>query len=269
MRSKIVLLCVTGLLLLFGLNGSANSQPPDLAGKVEDDTVDIAIEYMIAYPGTETWVTILMQNPVPVTAYQLRFQLSSSHAAKFSCDSAGYCFIDTAGCSASALSDTMSCVCEGNGSIVNIFGMGNPGEFIPPSPHYSCLFKIRMDICCIPDADTLREAFFFLAPGASFLSDTLGYLISWYYHMGELFVWWSEPGDANGDSLVDIGDVVFLINYLYLEGTEPCVCEAADCNNDNVIDAGDIIHLINYLFMDGPAPIRGGVSCRYEDCWPW
>jgi len=268
MRSKVILLCLTSLLLLLGLNGSVNSQPPDLAGKVGDDTVDIAIEYITAYPGTEAWGTILMRNPVPVAAYQLRFQLSSSHAARFSCDTSGHCFIDTAGCSASALSDTISCVCEGNGSIVHIVGLGNPGEFISASPNYLCLFKIRMDICCIPDSDTLREAFIFLAPAVSFLSDTLGDLIPLGYHMGELFVWWSVPGDANGDSLVNIGDLLFLVNYLYQEGAEPCVCEAADCNNDGDINSADIVYLINYLFANGPAPVRGSVSCWHEDCWP-
>ena len=268
MRSKVVILCVTGLLLLLGLNGAANGQLSDMAGKIDDDTIDIAIEYTTAYPGTETWLTVFMRNPVPVAAYQLRFQLSSSHAARFSCDTAGQCFIDTAGCSASALSDTISCVCEGNGSIVQTVGFGNPGEFIPPSPDYRCLYKIRMDICCVPDADTLREAFFFLAPAVSFLSDTLGDLIPLGYHMGELFVWWSVPGDANGDSVVDIGDVLFLINYLFIEGAEPCVCEAADCNNDGAINVADIVYLMSYLFINGPAPVRGIISCPHEDCWP-
>jgi hypothetical protein len=268
MRSKVILLCLTSLLLLLGLNGSVNSQPFDLATKIEYDTVDIAIEYTTAYPGTETWLTVFMQNPIPVAAYQLRFQLSSTHAARFSCDTSGQCFIDTIGCSASALSDTISCVCEGNGGIVTIVGFGNPGEFIPPSPDYRCLFEIRMDVCCIPDADTLRNTYILLAPATSFLSDTLGNLIPLGYYMGELFVWWSVPGDANGDSLVNIGDLLFLVNYLYQEGAEPCVCEAADCNNDGAINSADIVYLINYLFANGPAPVRGSVSCWHEECWP-
>jgi hypothetical protein len=262
---------LTGLLLLLGLNGPVNGQPSDLAGKIDDDTIDIAIEYLTAYPGTEAWGTILMRNPVPVAAYQLRFQLSSSHAARFSCDTAGHCFIDTAGCSASALSDTISCVCEGNGSIVHIVGLGNPGEFISPSPDYLCLFKIRMDACCIPDSDTLREAFIFLAPAVSFFSDTLGNLLPLSYNPpGELFVWWSVPGDANNDSVFNVADPVFLINYLFIEGPEPCVCEAADCNNDGVINIADVIKMINCLFILrlDDCCVRGSASCPHEDCWP-
>ncbi|MCJ7577295.1 MAG: dockerin type I repeat-containing protein [candidate division Zixibacteria bacterium] len=156
----------------------------------------------------------------------------------------------------------------GNGSAVNIVGFGNIGEFIPPSPDYLCLFKIRMDICCIPDADTLRETLISLWPGGSSLSDTLGYDIPLRDHMGGLLVWWSVPGDANGDSSVNAVDVVFLINYLFIGGPEPCVCEAVDCNNDGVINAVDVVYLINYLFIHGPAPLRGSVSCWHEDCWP-
>ena len=267
MRSKVVILCMTGLLLLLGLNGAANGQLSDLAGKIDDDTIDIAIEYLTAYPGTVTWVEVFMRNPVPVSGFILLFQLSSIDPTRFSCDTSGQCFIDT-GCSAGIFS-YISCVCQENGGIVTIVALGDPGEFIPPSPDYLCLFKIRMDVCCIPDADTFRNTYILLSPGSSWVFDTLYNSLPLSYNPpGELFVWWSVPGDANGDSLVNIGDVLFLINYLYQEGAEPCVCEAADCNNDSAINVGDVIYLINYLFTGGPAPIPGSVSCWYEDCWP-
>jgi hypothetical protein len=162
---------------------------------------------------------------------------------------------------------SISCVCVENGSVVRTVGWGYPG-IIPPSPNYRCLFKIRMDICCIPDSDTNRSTFILLSLGSSSLSDSLGYLIPLRYHPGELLVWWSVPGDANGDSSVNAVDVVFLINYLFIGGPEPCVCEAVDCNNDGVINAVDVVYLINYLFIHGPAPLRGSVSCWHEDCWP-
>jgi hypothetical protein len=90
--------------------------------------------------------------------------------------------------------------------------------------------------------------------GSSFLSDPLGYLIPFRYHTGELSVWWSLPGDATGDSVVDVGDVIFLINYLFKEGPESCVSEAADANGDGIVDIGDVVYLINYLFKGGPPP---------------
>ena len=61
-------------------------------------------------------------------------------------------------------------------------------------------------------------------------------------------------GDANGDGAVDIGDVVFLINYLYRDGTAPNPWGAGDVNCDGVVDIGDVVYLINYLFRNGPSP---------------
>lgn len=268
MRSKVFILWVMGLLLVLGLNGSANSQLSVLATRIENDSCDIAIQNTTAYPGRGTWVTVWMKNPVPVAGYSLTFMLAGNpDVARFTCDTSGYwCFIDTTDCLASNFSNVF-CVCVENGSVIRTVGWGYTG-FIPSSPNYRCLFKIRMDVCCIPDSETNRSVPILLALGSSSLSDTLGYDIPLRDHMGELFVWWSVPGDANGDSSVNAVDVVFLINYLFIGGPEPCVCEAADCNNDGVINASDVVYLINYLFIGGPAPLRGSVSCWHEDCWP-
>ena len=62
------------------------------------------------------------------------------------------------------------------------------------------------------------------------------------------------PGDVNGDGQVDIGDVVFLVNYLYKGGPPPEIPELGDVNGDSVVDLGDVVYLINYLFRDGPVP---------------
>jgi len=64
-------------------------------------------------------------------------------------------------------------------------------------------------------------------------------------------------GDANGDKITTISDVVFLSNYMYYSGPEPYPSASGDPNEDCVIDAGDIVYLIDYLFIGGPAPLRG------------
>jgi len=61
-------------------------------------------------------------------------------------------------------------------------------------------------------------------------------------------------GDANGDGVIDIADVVYLINYLFTDGPPPDPLEAGDANCDGVVDIADVIYLINYLFIDGPPP---------------
>ena len=61
-------------------------------------------------------------------------------------------------------------------------------------------------------------------------------------------------GDANGDSLIDIADVIFLANYLFQGGSAPNPFEAGDANCDEVIDVADVILLINYVFLGGTPP---------------
>lgn len=61
-------------------------------------------------------------------------------------------------------------------------------------------------------------------------------------------------GDANSDSEIDIADVVFVINYLFIEGSPPCPYHSGDTNCDSEIDVSDIVCLINYLFLGYPIP---------------
>ena len=65
------------------------------------------------------------------------------------------------------------------------------------------------------------------------------------------------PGDVTGDGQVELGDVVFLINYLYKQGSPPETEELGDVNGDGIIDLGDVVYLINYLYREGPAPLIG------------
>jgi hypothetical protein len=62
------------------------------------------------------------------------------------------------------------------------------------------------------------------------------------------------PGDANGDSLVNIADIVFLISYLFGYGPPPNPPAAGDVNGDCFIGISDIVWLINYLYVYGPPP---------------
>ena len=62
-------------------------------------------------------------------------------------------------------------------------------------------------------------------------------------------------GDANGDGVIDISDVVYLLNYLFIHGPAPVpILDAGDANCDSVVDASDLVYLLNYLFAHGPAP---------------
>ena len=61
-------------------------------------------------------------------------------------------------------------------------------------------------------------------------------------------------GDCNADGVVDVGDVVYLINYLFKNGSAPIPFLAGDLNCDGIDDIGDVVYLINYLFKAGNKP---------------
>lgn len=61
-------------------------------------------------------------------------------------------------------------------------------------------------------------------------------------------------GDANADGNIDLGDVVYLVNYLYKGGPAPVPHEAGNCNCDEGIDVEDVVYLLNYLLRNGPVP---------------
>ena len=63
-------------------------------------------------------------------------------------------------------------------------------------------------------------------------------------------------GDANKDGQVAIGDVIFLINYLFRGGPAPDPIQAGDANCDGKVTVADVVYLINYLFKGGPLPCK-------------
>ncbi|MCK4404178.1 MAG: S8 family serine peptidase [candidate division Zixibacteria bacterium] len=67
-------------------------------------------------------------------------------------------------------------------------------------------------------------------------------------------------GDANGDGIVTLGDLVFILNYLFRDGPPPEPLSAGDPNGDCTIAIGDVVYLINYLFRMGPPLLRGCVG---------
>jgi hypothetical protein len=64
-------------------------------------------------------------------------------------------------------------------------------------------------------------------------------------------------GDANGDGNINVSDVVYLINYLFIGGPAPDPIARGDVNRDNFVNVTDVVYLINYLFIGGPSPCEG------------
>lgn len=61
-------------------------------------------------------------------------------------------------------------------------------------------------------------------------------------------------GDVNEDLIIDVGDVVYLISYLYKNGPAPDPVEAGDVNCDDILNVGDVVYLVSYLYKGGPPP---------------
>jgi hypothetical protein len=68
------------------------------------------------------------------------------------------------------------------------------------------------------------------------------------------------PGDANYSGTCNVGDVVYLIAYIFQGGPKPNVMNWADANADCEVNVADAVFLITYIFNDGSAP---EVGCYY------
>jgi hypothetical protein len=60
--------------------------------------------------------------------------------------------------------------------------------------------------------------------------------------------------DANMSGEVDIDDVVYLINYIFISGPPPDPLESGDADCSGDIDIDDVVYLIAYIFSGGPEP---------------
>jgi len=67
-------------------------------------------------------------------------------------------------------------------------------------------------------------------------------------------------GDCTGDYVVDLGDVLYIISYLYKNGPPPQPLDAGDVNLDQLVDLGDVLYLISYLYKGGPPPCQSPVG---------
>ncbi len=72
--------------------------------------------------------------------------------------------------------------------------------------------------------------------------DGLGDVCDWRY------------GDANGDDEFNVGDVVFIISFIFNNGAAPQPLKAGDSNCDGETNIGDAVFLINHIFNFGPGP---------------
>ncbi len=61
-------------------------------------------------------------------------------------------------------------------------------------------------------------------------------------------------GDANADGGVDLGDGIFILNFLFTSNQHLPCANAANTDSTNGLDMADALRIFGWLFVDGPAP---------------
>jgi hypothetical protein len=61
-------------------------------------------------------------------------------------------------------------------------------------------------------------------------------------------------GDANGDEDLNVGDVLYLINYIFRGGPAPDPLWAADADCNGLVNIGDAVNILFFIFKNGPEP---------------
>lgn len=61
-------------------------------------------------------------------------------------------------------------------------------------------------------------------------------------------------GDSNSDGLVNVSDVIWIVNYVFVGGDPPLPYESGDANCDSVVSISDAVYIINYIFVGGNVP---------------
>jgi hypothetical protein len=67
------------------------------------------------------------------------------------------------------------------------------------------------------------------------------------------YVW----GDANGSGSVDLDDVIFLVEYIFSDGSPPEVWNAADPSGDGQLDIDDVVAVVGWVFL-GEKRLKAG-----------
>jgi len=76
----------------------------------------------------------------------------------------------------------------------------------------------------------------------------------WYEHGEPCCNTDGMRGDADGDGSISIGDVVWLVDYIFFGGLAPPCEEEGDADGSGSINVGDANLLVDYVFFDGPPP---------------
>ncbi|MCK4857756.1 MAG: hypothetical protein KAT58_07305 [candidate division Zixibacteria bacterium] len=78
-----------------------------------------------------------------------------------------------------------------------------------------------------------------------------GQVYNFYY---DIYI--RPPGDADGNHLINIADITYIIGFVFGGGPASHPFAAMDANCDHMVNISDVVVLIQYIFGGGPFPCQ-------------
>ncbi|MCB2230186.1 S8 family serine peptidase [bacterium] len=214
-----------------------------------------------AIPGTTVPVTISLTNSIPVTSIEYSFRIPNDDGVVFASP-------DLTGTRCEGMTAQIQGYDVANDRYSVIITVSDPGDtdWLPAGsgPVMTLNFNVPGNYAestpIVIDTTTFgsRNNELISPIGAFVPTFEPGYL----YLAGCCI---GSTGNVNGDGggAVDLSDLIYLVNYLFLGGPAPACVGAANVNGDLgcAIDLSDLIYLVNYLFLGGPAPAACIPAC--------
>ncbi|MDX9856916.1 MAG: M20/M25/M40 family metallo-hydrolase [candidate division Zixibacteria bacterium] len=143
----------------------------------------------------------------------------------------------------------------------------NPASFLPPGDG----LLIRLHFTVPGDAQLGESTFVNLGGYTTHLPvfhwkdlvynpKTMGTVLS----TGNCCIGFTGNTDNDTEGTVDLGDLMYLVNHIFLGGAAPVCPAAANVNGDSEcgVDLSDLIYLVNFLFLGGPEPAACNPACE-------
>lgn len=200
-----------------------------------------------AHPGGDVEVTIYVRNNLPLYKIRIPVEYNTGDFA-MTFDS-----FSTAGCRTAAM-DTVRHIFGDLYGRRDVFSIYNYKSTSPDlEPGYGPAIKLYYSIPALASGTVSLEFDGFMSYTPVFNSTILDYNP---VVLGTTISTSYICGDASGDEIVNLIDILYLISYKYdmPPGAEPIPFSAGDVNADGSINLIDILYSIDYLYGIPPGP---------------
>ena len=126
----------------------------------------------------------------------------------------------------------------------------HPTFFDPDDTSHTITYDVLPHWCIVSQDSVVG-----IAPDSTF-RELLAVTVSDYCHedTNSFFISTYLSGDANSSGTVSISDAVFLINFIFADGSAPFPLLSGDADCSGRVNISDAVYLIQYIFGGGPMP---------------